>query len=133
MNKPKIGWCVDGSCIQGNPGICEYRGFDIAENKIIFEYKIGKGTNNIAEFLALVHAIALAVKTNNHIDIYSDSLTAIAWVRNKRANSAYKDSIEANKLMKRAEKWLNENEYSNRILKWETKRWGEVPADFGRK
>ena len=126
MNIPKIGWCVDGSCIQGNPGICEYQGFDLAENKFIFNYKVGKGTNNIAEFLGLVHAIALAVKNNNPIDIYSDSMTAIAWVRNKRANSAYTGSPKANELMRRAERWLKEHEYKNRIMKWDTRRWGEM-------
>jgi ribonuclease HI len=35
--------------------------------------------------------------------------------------------------MERAEKWLLSNEFSNEILKWETKAWGEIPADFGRK
>jgi ribonuclease HI len=133
MDKPKIGWCVDGSCIQGNPGICEYRGVDIGTNEIIFEYNIGKGTNNIAEFLGLVHAIALAEKNNNPVDIYSDSVTAIAWVRGMKARSTYNDSPEANKLMRRAEKWLMMNEYSNNIYKWQTKQWGEIPADFGRK
>ena len=37
------------------------------------------------------------------------------------------------KLIERAEKWLRENTYTTKILKWETKQWGEIPADFGRK
>ncbi|MEN8764896.1 MAG: ribonuclease H, partial [Wenyingzhuangia sp.] len=36
-------------------------------------------------------------------------------------------------LIKRGEKWLRENTFKNPILKWETKVWGEIPADFGRK
>jgi ribonuclease HI len=36
-------------------------------------------------------------------------------------------------MVRRAEKWLKENTYKNPILKWETKAWGEIPADFGRK
>jgi ribonuclease HI len=41
-----------------------------------------------------------------------------------------KDLLE---LIKRAENWLKENSFRNPILKWETKAWGEIPADFGRK
>ncbi len=33
----------------------------------------------------------------------------------------------------RAERWLMTHRYSNPVLKWETGKWGEVPADFGRK
>ena len=37
------------------------------------------------------------------------------------------------KCEERATKWLKENNYSATIKKWETKKWGEIPADFGRK
>ncbi|MCX6055609.1 MAG: hypothetical protein NTZ74_11975 [Chloroflexi bacterium] len=33
----------------------------------------------------------------------------------------------------RAEDWLDNNEYSNKLLKWDTIAWGEIPADYGRK
>ncbi|MCE1155298.1 MAG: ribonuclease H, partial [Bacteroidales bacterium] len=36
-------------------------------------------------------------------------------------------------LIARAEKWLADNRYSTRIMKWQTEAWGEIPADFGRK
>ena len=36
-------------------------------------------------------------------------------------------------LIDRAENWLKTNHYSNKILKWDTPLWGEIPADFGRK
>ena len=36
-------------------------------------------------------------------------------------------------LIQRAINWLNTNSYSTKIVKWETKKWGEIPADFGRK
>jgi ribonuclease HI len=36
-------------------------------------------------------------------------------------------------MIQRAERWLHNNEIANPILKWETKAWGEIPADFGRK
>jgi ribonuclease HI len=36
-------------------------------------------------------------------------------------------------LIERAEQWLKSNTFSTKIIKWETKVWGEIPADFGRK
>ncbi|MFN8331947.1 MAG: hypothetical protein U0T81_12155 [Saprospiraceae bacterium] len=36
-------------------------------------------------------------------------------------------------MITRATQWLNENTYSNPVLKWDTEKWGEIPADFGRK
>ncbi|MGY0407131.1 MAG: ribonuclease H1 domain-containing protein [Polaribacter sp.] len=128
---------VDAACA-GNPGKMEYRGVLTHNKKEIFRkgpYK--KGTNNIGEFLALVHGIALLKSKNKEdIPIYSDSKIAMSWVKQKRCktnfhfNASNKDLLE---LIKRAEKWLQENTFKNPILKWETKAWGEIPADFGRK
>ncbi|MDB9733020.1 ribonuclease H, partial [Polaribacter sp.] len=96
-----------------------------------------RGTNNIGEFLALVHGIALLKSKNKEdIPIYSDSRIAMSWVKQKRCktnitfDASNKDLLE---LIKRAENWLKENTFKNPILKWETKAWGEIPADFGRK
>jgi ribonuclease HI len=96
-----------------------------------------KGTNNIGEFLALVHGIALLQSKNKEdIPVYSDSKIAMNWVKQKRCktnmhfDASNRDLLD---LIKRAEKWLKENTYKNPILKWETKAWGEIPADFGRK
>ena len=51
--------CVDAAC-SGNPGDMEYRGVDIASGKEIFHSKVFKeGTNNIGEFLAIVHGLSL--------------------------------------------------------------------------
>jgi len=129
--------CVDAAC-SGNPGDMEYRGVLTHNKQEIFRkgpYK--KGTNNIGEFLALVHGIALLKsKQKEDIPIYSDSKIAISWVKKKqcRTNITF---TEENKiildLINRAEKWLQKNEVKNPILKWETKAWGEIPADFGRK
>jgi ribonuclease HI len=128
---------VDAAC-SGNPGKMEYRGVLTHNKKEIFRkgpYK--KGTNNIGEFLALVHGIALLKSKNKEdIPIYSDSKIAMSWIRQKKCktklsfNQENKDLLE---LIKRAENWLKENTFNNPILKWETKAWGEIPADFGRK
>ena len=95
-----------------------------------------EGTNNVGEFLAIVHGLAHLKKINSTLPVYTDSKTAMAWVRQKRQNTGLKET-DRNKrlfgLLKRAEIWLEENEYKNRIIKWETKVWGEIPADFGRK
>lgn len=128
--------CVDAAC-SGNPGDLEYRGVDAKSGRELFKMGVFKeGTNNIGEFLAIVHGLALLKKNNSNIPIYSDSQTAIAWVTNKKAKTKLELSA-ANKLLfeliERAEKWLENNHYTNKIIKWETKEWGEIPADFGRK
>ena len=95
-----------------------------------------KGTNNIGEFLAIVHGLALLKKKGFDMPIYSDSANAISWVRQKKCKTKLPRNEETEELftvIERAEKWLRENTYTTRILKWETKVWGEIPADFGRK
>lgn len=127
---------VDAACA-GNPGKMEYRGISLWDQKEIFHLKFELGTNNIGEFLAIVHALALLQQHNaNDITIYSDSQTAISWVKKKHCNTKLEQTprtIEVLSLIHRAEKWLNEHIFSNPIVKWPTEVWGEIPADFGRK
>jgi len=127
---------VDGAC-SGSTRIAEYQGVDTESGTALF--KVGPfmdGTNNVMEFLALVHALALCKQKGMVVPIYSDSVNAIKWVKAKktRTNLA-KTAHNANlfDMIHRAEKWLKTNSYSNKILKWETQAWGEIPADFGRK
>ena len=128
---------VDAAC-SGNPGKMEYRGVLHHNNQEVF--KMGpfeNGTNNIGEFLALVHGISLLKNKGLHsLPIYSDSKIAMSWVKKKtcRTNITFDTSNkDLLTLIQRAEKWLKENSFRNPILKWETKAWGEIPADFGRK
>ena len=128
---------VDAACA-GNPGKMEYRGVLTHNKQEIFKKgPYEKDTNNIGEFLALVHGIALLKnKKKEDIPIYSDSRTAISWVKQKRCKTNITfdaSNKELLTLIKRAENWLKENTFKNPILKWETKAWGEIPADFGRK
>ena len=115
----------------------EYQGVMIETGEVIFRkgpYK--DATNNVGEFLAIVHALALLKKQNSSLPIYSDSRNAIGWVMNKAHRSNLKQTKknkEVFDLLERADNWLNNNTYPNKILKWETKAWGENPADFGRK
>ncbi len=128
---------VDAAC-SGNPGDMEYRGVNTKNGDEIF--RIGpfrQGTNNVGEFLALVHALAYLKQIgHSSMPIYSDSRTAMSWVRRKQVKTNLKKSRHNEKLFKlirRALNWLADNEYSNPILKWNTAQWGEIPADFGRK
>lgn len=128
---------VDAACA-GNPGKMEYRGvFTHNKQEIFRKGPFKKGTNNIGEFLALVHGIALLKsKKKEDIPIYSDSKIAMSWIRQKKCKtklSFNNENKELLELIKRAENWLKENTFKNPILKWETKAWGEIPADFGRK
>ena len=121
----------------GNPGRMEYQGVDTKTKKVLFKqgpYK--QGTNNIGEFLALVHGLAFLKKNNSTRVIYSDSRIAIGWVRKKKCGTKLKKSAknaQLFELIERAEEWLRKNRYNTPIVKWETKAWGEIPADFGRK
>ncbi len=121
----------------GNPGIMEYRGVDTQTKKQLFHQgPFKQGTNNIGEFLALVHGLAYLKKIGSDRIIYSDSRIAIGWVKKKTCNTKLKENAK-NKpvydLIRRAEVWLKNNTYTTVIAKWETKAWGEIPADFGRK
>ena len=121
----------------GNPGIMEYRGVDTKTKKQLFiQGPFEQGTNNIGEFLAIVHGLALLKKKSSDKIIYTDSKTAISWVKKKSCNTKLERN-DKNKpvfdLVDRAVLWLKENSYTTTIVKWETKAWGEIPADFGRK
>lgn len=121
----------------GNPGIMEYQGVDTKTKKKLFKQgPFPEGTNNIGEFLALVHGLAYLKERKSDRIIYTDSRTAMSWVRKKTCNSKLVETPK-NKalfdLIRRAIDWLNKNTYNTPIVKWETKAWGEIPADFGRK
>ncbi|GAA4235433.1 ribonuclease H family protein [Postechiella marina] len=121
----------------GNPGIMEYRGVDTKTKQQLFiQGPFEQGTNNIGEFLALVHGLAILKKNNSNRILYTDSKIAMSWVRKKTCNTKLTRSAK-NKpvfdLVDRALDWLKNNTYSTVIVKWETKAWGEIPADFGRK
>ena len=130
-------WSVDAAC-SGNPGDLEYRGVDTQTWIEIFRvWPLKMWTNNVGEFLALVHALALLQREGKpDYPIYSDSRIAMGWIKQKVVKTKLKRS-RANAplfdLMNRGVSWLKNNSFRNPIHKWETKVWGEIPADFGRK
>jgi ribonuclease HI len=127
---------VDAAC-SGNPGAMEYRGVYLADGKEIFHYGPVHGTNNIGEFLAIVHGLALLKQKGlDNMPIYSDSVNAQLWVRKHHCKTTLVRNDQTEKLyqmIERAEAWLRNNTYKNPIIKWQTDKWGEIPADFGRK
>lgn len=129
-------WAVDAAC-SGNPGPMEYQCVDLATGAQVFHFGPVHGTNNIGEFLAIVHALALMDKNGiKGKAIYSDSYNAILWVRKKQCKTKIVRNAKTEKLYEiiaRAETWLRTHTVTTPILKWETQKWGEVPADFGRK
>lgn len=127
---------VDAAC-SGNPGPMEYRCVHLATGQQIFHIGPLYGTNNIGEFLAIVHALALLKKRGRTLTIYSDSRNALSWVRKKKCKTTLPRNVKTQKvyeMIDRAEAWLSSNDISTiPLLKWETSKWGEIPADFGRK
>ncbi|WP_108422419.1 viroplasmin family protein [Flagellimonas amoyensis] len=121
----------------GNPGKMEYRGVDTKTKKVLFHQgPFEQGTSNVGEFLALVHGLAFLKQKKSDRILYSDSRIAIGWVRKGKCGTKL-DKTAKNaqlfELIQRAEDWLKKNRYTTPIVKWETKAWGEIPADFGRK
>ena len=127
---------VDAAC-SGNPGDMEYRGVNVFNGEQLFLQGVYKeATNNIGEFLAIVHGLALLKKQNSDWPIYSDSITAISWIKAKKCKTKLErtaNNAEVFARIEAAEKWLATNTYTTKIYKWDTKAWGEIPADFGRK
>ncbi len=126
---------VDAAC-SGNPGKMEYRGVDTATGEQLFHQQFELGTNNIGEFLAIVHGLAYLNQLVDDRPVYTDSRIALLWVKNKKCKTKLPHTPRTERLFElihRAEAWLEKNTYPNKILKWDTERWGEIPADFGRK
>lgn len=130
---------VDAACSR-NPGPVEYRAVNILTGQEIFRVgPLADGTNNIGEFLAIVHAMAFLTREHRtDIAIYSDSRTAIGWIGRGRANTKLQPTpanAYIRQLLARGEAWLAAHPAPARprLIKWDTEAWGEIPADFGRK
>lgn len=127
---------VDAAC-SGNPGKMEYRGVLLHNGQEVFHKgPFEEGTNNIGEFLAIVHALAYQHRHNTRLPIYSDSANALLWVKKKKCGTKLQESpqnTELFRLIRRAELWLLNHTWDLPLYKWDTAAWGEIPADFGRK
>jgi len=137
IGKPNYNSISVDAASSGNPGKMEYRGVDTKSKKELFKQgPFDEGTNNIGEFLALVHGLAFLKQNNSDRLIYTDSRTALSWIKKKTCNTKLKKTNKNKSLFElidRAINWLQTNDFKTVIVKWETKAWGEIPADFGRK
>lgn len=137
IGQPNYNSIAVDAASSGNPGIMEYRGVDTKTKKQLFiQGPFPEGTNNIGEFLAIVHGLAFLKNNNSQRILYTDSKIAMGWVKKKTCNTKLPRNAknkELFELVDRAENWLKTNTYTTTIVKWETKAWGEIPADFGRK
>lgn len=126
---------VDAAC-SGSPGPLEFRGVETETSRPLFrEGPLADGTNNVGEFLAIVEAMKWLEAHEEDWPIYSDSANAIGWVRAKKCNTKLARLPSNRKLFERiadAERWLRLLKRRT-VLKWDTRAWGENPADFGRK
>lgn len=137
IGQPNMNSIAVDAASSGNPGVMEYRGVDTQTKKQLFiQGPFPEGTNNIGEFLAIVHGLGFLKKHNSERILYTDSKIAMSWVKKKTCNTKLERNSK-NKalfdLVDRAIHWLKENSYTTVVVKWETKAWGEIPADFGRK
>lgn len=126
---------VDAAC-SGNPGVLEYQWVDIASGDVLFKQKFPMWTNNIWEFLAIVHGLAYLDKIGSDKALYSDSKHAISRVEQKKCKTKLPETADIQDIFRqiqRAEDWLHTHRYKNQILKRHTKDRWEIPADFGRK
>lgn len=128
-------YCADAAC-SGNPGILEYRAVNTETGTFIFEHQFPEGTNNIGEFLGIVETLKILRAQNDASPVYSDSENALSWVKQKKCKTQLLPNPRNRDLFAHiddAEAWLRENKFPNKILKWRTDDWGEIPADYGRK
>ena len=131
------GIAVDAAC-SGNPWEMEYRWIELKTWIEIFHESFMIWTNNIWEFLAIVHW--LKYLWNDNRVVYSDSKIAISRVNqwkcktllNSKKNLKY-DFSELFIAIESAESRIKENGIKHNILKWDTEKRWEIPADFWRK
>lgn len=134
--KPTKGIAVDGSCL-GNPGKGSYRAVDIETGKELFKIDFGLTTNNVMEFCGIVHSLKYNKENKLGLNVYSDSVVGIAWANSWEVNTSLKKNENEIhwKFINNCILWLANNTKQNnvQVYKWNTKDWGEIPADFGNK
>lgn len=110
----------------------EYQAINLATGERIFYKNLGNQTVNIGEFLGVVEAIKYVIENDfQPRTIYTDSMTAISWFRNKRTASTKKcKDLQKAEIFLRA---LSFDVDSIEVKHWDNAKWGETPADFQRK
>lgn len=111
-----------------------YKGFNESTNKWIFKVKYkGYCTQNVADFMAIVHALHYCKINNIDLPIYNDNLVAIKWVKDKKVNSLLIKTKENHELFQSFENALvilKQNDFLNPILFWKKKELGNIKNPF---
>ncbi|MCS7167603.1 MAG: ribonuclease HI family protein [Gemmatales bacterium] len=91
---------IDGAA-RGNPGPAAFGVVYLRDGQVVLEEKkyVGKTTNNVAEYLALLHALARALQLGaRQVHIFSDSellvrqLTGVYRVRDAKLQQLYEQA-----------------------------------------
>ena len=128
LKKPTSGICTDAGT-HGNPGPSEYNVSDLNGN-VLAHAHLGVHSNNFAELAGILAGISYA-KTHRISDVWTDSQVCLFWIKNKRVG---KDVHERDAVLNLIEAIHSELKGASvNLKKWDTKKWGEIPADFGRK
>lgn len=91
-------------------------------------------TANAGEFLALVHALRWLTQQGLDWPVYTDSRIARGWLTQGRARTRHRPQRGPGaQALRQAEAWLARHGIPRAVLPWDTRAWGEIPADFGHK
>ena len=129
--KPVTGIATDGAH-STKERLTRFRAVDLSSGKELFSEAVGNWTNNIGEFLGIVEAVRYILKhPESPRTVYSDSLTAVTWYRNRQAASSRRCPAlqKAEIFLKVVAAKITDIE----VRHWDKRRWGEIPADFGNK
>jgi ribonuclease HI len=132
---PKGILCVDAACNWQNNQQIEFQGVWYPDNKNVFAAgPFDGGTINVAEYLAIVEGLRILKRSDIPRFLYSDSAIAIGWVKKGRVNCQSELSFSVQCLLESAAVWVKNHPHMvNRVERWHTLKWGENPADYGRK
>lgn len=130
------GWCANTSWWW----VWYYRGIlikngEVNNGKVIFEKEFPQTSNNLTEYLAILEAMRWRMKNDPKIAIYSDSTVAIWWVRKWGHNCSQLPMWQhAKSYTEKLENWRNKSKapFEN-IYQRFTKKWWDIPADYGKK
>jgi len=114
----------------GNPGPCEYQVTDIG-GRLLEHRKLGVHTNNYAELAGILAMVRLAIKTGETL-LWTDSTIAMGWIRTCRLGPSVAEPERILEFTREISRLLAQNPQLQ-LRKWETRRWGQIPSDFGRK
>ena len=127
--KPVVGIATDGAH-SAKERLTRFRAVDLSSGKELFSKAIGNWTNNIGEFLGIVEAVRYVMEhPESPRTIYSDSITAITWYRNKQTASSRRCPAlqKAEIFLKVMEARIKDIE----VLHWVIRLVGVFPAVFG--